>query len=149
MKVLIEKNTFEVGILDDKPHFLPKPDEIKNYAGGPSRKNSRKQSSLTTAEIFVDNMERSNIDFLRRPFKDKSSDIIKFSNLYLKYAFKKPGVSKKRIENLLQAIVRNPILRQEYGGNSSKTSKKKGFNRFLIDTAQMFKAIRARMIKSV
>lgn len=56
----------------------------------------------------------------------------------------KPNMSKKRLENLLQAIVRNPILRLEYGKNTATAADNKGFDRHLFDTGQMFKAITAR-----
>jgi hypothetical protein len=46
-------------------------------------------------------------------------------------------------ETCLQAIVRNPILKGEYGRNSRLTQKIKGFNRYMIDTAQLFKNIKA------
>jgi hypothetical protein len=53
----------------------------------------------------------------------------------------------KRVENLVQAIVRNPILRQDYGTNEARTADAKGFDRHLIDTSQMFRALKARARK--
>lgn len=144
------KYQFEVGILDDAPYKKPKigergkkgQDVITQYAGGDVRKKSRANSSMTIAEVAKENRERLGVNFWTKPFEQKSSDIIKFSNEFFKVVF---GYgSKKRAENLLQAIVRNPILRGEYGENSPLTQKIKGFNRPLIDTAQMFKAIKAR-----
>lgn len=149
----INKFEFEVGVLDDKPHFEPLETPmfgeapLKNYAGGPARKQSRKPGPLTTGQVLVENMKRLNINILQRPFQERNSDILKFTDYFLKLALKRPGITVKRVENLLQAIVRNPILRQEYGGNSSATADAKGFDRHLIDTAQMFKAIIARATK--
>lgn len=145
---------FEVGVLDDKPHMNPVDQglfdtpQLKNYAGGPVRRTSRKASGVTTGEVLVQNMERLNTNLLLEPFQKKNSDIMKFTRYFLQYIVGRPGTSSvKRIENLLQAIVRNPILNQEYGTNSPTTADNKGFDRHLFDTGQMFKAIKARMIR--
>lgn len=144
---------FEVGVLDDSAHMEPVetprfgvPD-LKTYAGGPARKQTRVAGPLTTGEVLVANMKRLNINLLLAPFQERNSDIIKFTNEFLKLAVARPGISPKRVENLLQAIVRNPILKQEYGQNSAQAADNKGFSRSMIDTAQMFKAIVARMTK--
>ncbi len=149
----IDSVEFEVGVLDDAPHKDPveqglfETPQLKNYAGGPVRKTSRKVSGVTTGQVLIDNMERTHHNFLLEPFQKKDSEIIKFTNYFLRFIVGKPGQSVKRIENLLQAIVRNPILNQEYGKNTSTTADNKGFDRHLFDTGQMFKAIRARMIR--
>lgn len=144
------KYEFEVGILDDGPYKTPKrgarglegSDVVTQFAGGKVRKKSSENSGMTISQVAKENRERLDFNFWTEPFKDKNSDIIKFSNEFFKLVF---GYgSKKRAENLLQAIVRNPILRGDYGENSELTQKIKGFNRFMIDTGQMFKAIKAR-----
>ncbi len=150
------KYSFDVGVLDDTSYMIPakgKPglkgsDVIGNYAGGPVRKKSRKDSGKSISDISAANRERLGFNYLTQPFKKKSSDIIKFTNAFFKMAFGKS--EKKRLENLLQAIVRNPILRGEYGGQSELTKKIKGFSRPMIDTAQLFKALKAKCtVKSV
>lgn len=144
---------FQVGVLDDSPHMQPvdqklfETPQLKTYAGGPVRRTSRKPSGITTGQVLIDNMERTNHNFLLEPFQKKDSEIIKFTNYFLRYIVGRPGASIKRIENLLQAIVRNPILNQEYGPNNSTTADNKGFDRHLFDTGQMFKSIRARMLR--
>lgn len=146
----IEGFEFEVGILEDKPHYNPveaglfgEP-ELKSYAGGPARKQTRQAGPLTNAEILVENMKRLNMNILLRPFQEKSSELMKFTTYFLKMACGAGNVSIRRVENLLQAVVRNPILNQEYGRNSSQAADNKGFNRHMIDTGQLFKNIRAR-----
>lgn len=144
---------FEVGVLDDSPHKDPvdqglfETPQLKTYAGGPVRKTSRKTSGVMTGQILIDNMERTNHNFLLEPFQKKNSDIMKFTRYFLQYIVGRPGASIKRIENLLQAIVRNPILNQDYGPNTATTADNKGFDRHLFDTGQMFKSIRARVIR--
>lgn len=149
----INKFEFEVGVLDDKPHMSPvshglfEEPQLRSYAGGPVSRTSRVPDGKSTGEVLVDNMKRLNINLLLRPFQEKNSDILKFTEYFLKLVLRRPGTSGKRLENLLQAIVRNPILKQEYGENSSQTADAKGFNRHLFQTGQMFKAIRARITK--
>lgn len=150
LKKDIGRFEFEVGILEDGPHYdavetgrFEQP-QLKSYAGGPARKQSRHLSESSTGEIFVQNQERLNRNLLLEPFQDKSSDLLKFTDAFLKLAMKRGGITIKRVENLLQAVVRNPILRQEYGPNTAATADAKGFSRALIDTSQMFRAIKAR-----
>ena len=145
----IGRYEFEVGVLEDKSHYMAQEAALfgdsptRDYAGGPVRKATRQESGKTVGEVLVDNMERLNINLLSRPFQDQSSEIMKFTRAFLQMATG-GKISLKRVENLLQAVVRNPILKQEYGSNSSFTADNKGFDRHLFDTGQMFKAIKAR-----
>ncbi len=145
---------FEVGILDDKPHFQPVEQKlfgapsVRTFAGGPVRKQSRVSSGVSIGDVLKNNMERTGHNFLLEPFRKKNSEILKFTTYFLKYIVQRPGYnSVKRIENLLQAIVRNPILKLDYGNNKGTTADNKGFDRHLFDTGQMFKAIKARVIR--
>lgn len=150
VKGLFGKYTFEVGVLEDGPHRSPKTgrrglkgqDVLSSYAGGPIRKKSN-TSEKTIAQVSIENRNRLGFNYLTAPFKKKSSDIIKFSNEFFKLAFGRS--QEKMVINLLQAIVRNPILRGDYGPNTPLTEKIKGFNRGMIDTAQLFKALKARV----
>jgi hypothetical protein len=143
------KYQFEVGVLQDGPHKNPKKgargaggkDVISSYAGGPVRKTSRQVGPLTLSEISAANRAHLGFNYLTKPFEKTTSDIIKFTKEFFRLAFGKS--EKRRAENLLQAIVRNPILRGDYGSNSSLTRKIKGFDRKMIDTAQLFKNIKA------
>ncbi len=53
--------------------------------------------------------------------------------------------SKASVETAMTRVVVNPILQRKYGHNSRATAKAKGFNRFLIDTGQLVKAISAKV----
>lgn len=153
LKRQVEKYEMEVGILDDKPHMAPldtpigTPPKLGSYAGGPVRRSTRVPDGKSIGEILVENMERTQTNYLLEPFRKKSSDIMKFTTYFLKYIVGGLGAAPKRVENLVQAIVRNPILKQEYGNNTSTTADNKGFDRHLIDTGQTFKQIKARIIK--
>lgn len=147
---LFGKYDFQVGVLDDKDHKKPKVgvrglkgQEIINvYAGGPVRQATRQSSGKSISEVSKSLREHLGFNYLVDPFKKRSSDIIKFSNEFFKLVFGRS--QKRRCENLLQAIVRNPMLRGDYGPNSPKTKAIKGFDRKTIDTAQLFKAIKAK-----
>lgn len=144
----IEGFEFEVGVLDNKPHRLPvetplfTTPNLKTFAGGPVRATSRNKSEFTIGDVLIQNSERLGIDLLREPFKNPESEINRFTTAFLRFAAARKG-SLRRVENLLQAVVRNPILRQEYGANKATTADNKGFDRHLFDTGQMFRAIKA------
>lgn len=141
-----EKYQFQVGILEDGPHRTAKSKAagLKSYAGGPARKVG-KPSDMSVSDVSKAFRERAGGNYLVDPFRKKSSDIMKFTKEF----FKMVSLDRfsKRCENLVQAIVRNPILRGDYGSNSEVTQKIKGFNRFGIDTSQLFKAIKAKTIR--
>lgn len=153
LKGRFNKYEFQVGVIEDGPHYLPKKgqrglggrDITSAFAGGPVRKKSRKPSGLTLSQVSKENRKNLGFNYLKKPFQQKNTDIIRFTNEFFKYAF---GRSEpRRLTNLLQAIVRNPILKGNYGANSALTQKIKGFNRKMIDTAQLFRAIKAKVIE--
>lgn len=152
------KYQFEVGIIDDGPYKIPKKgarglrgqDVIKQYAGGPIRQSTRRNSGMTLSQVSKQVRKFIGVNYLKAPFKSgstgasaNSSDIRRFLNEFFKLSTGKS--QKRRAENLLQAVVRNPILRLDYiGANSDLTKKIKGFNRPLFDTGQFFRSIKAR-----
>lgn len=52
-------------------------------------------------------------------------------------------VNSRHIENSAIFVIRNPILRMEYGRNARSTEQTKGFNRPLVDTGTLFSNIKA------
>ena len=148
----LERYDFEVGVLQDKPHFQPEVagvnevQALKSYAGGPARRISRDKSNLTIGQVFIENMKRLNINLLSDPFSRKNEHLVRFMDGFLKLVYGE-GMNEKRVVNLIQAVVRNPILKQEYGRNKASTADAKGFSRYMIDTSQTFRAIRAKVNK--
>lgn len=143
-KGVFEKYEFEVGVLEDKPHKFAKPASagLSTLAGGPRRKIGR-VSSESMSDVS-ESMRARVGNFYTRPFKSpKNRDILKFAQSFFEFCTGK-GQSN-RVRNYLQAIVRNPILRGDYGRNSPKWAKIKGFNRLMIDTGQLFNAIQAKI----
>lgn len=143
---MFDKYQFEVGVLKDGQHRDPisagqNGAGTKTLAGGPARRQSRKNSDKTISQVSKELRDKTGLNYLTAPFQDPNSEILKFAKEYLKLVF--GGSQKKRVENLLQAIIRNPIVRQDYGKNTQATAKIKGFNRLMIDTGQLFKSIKA------
>lgn len=154
LKGRIEQFDFQVGILENKEYKEPVVEglfdnNLGSYAKGPVRRTSPKNSGQKVSTVLVENMKRLNIDLLRAPFRKKSSEIMQFTKAFLSLAVYRPGASIRRVENLLQAVVRNPILKQDYGINSKYTADQKGFNRHLFDTGQMFKNIKVKARRRV
>lgn len=152
---IIGKYQFQVGVLEDAPYLNAKrgargqhgQDVLATYAGGPIRQKSRVQSGKMISDVSHANSERLGFNYLTKPFEKPDSDLIRFTKAFFELAFQ--GKQKKRCENLLQAVVRNPILRGEYGPQSKLTTAIKTFIRPMIDTGQLFKAITARVVTRV
>jgi hypothetical protein len=142
-KGVFEKYSFEVGILVDSVHKEAVPSSLKSFAGGPARRTSNRSSGVMVSEVS-EHLRKRFGNFYTLPFSSgKNKDILNFTKSFFDLC---AGRSQaKRCENMLQAIVRNPILRGDYGRNSKITANIKGFNRLMIDTAQFFKSITAKV----
>lgn len=138
--------SFQVGILHDGPHYAAAEGKgLKSYAGGPARRQTRKVYG-TLNGVSKEVRKFLGFNYLKRPFDAITAERTKFVTAFFQMALDSGKLrNKARCENLLQAIVRNPILAGRYGRNRRATAKRKGFNRKLIDTAQFFKAIRAKV----
>ena len=141
----------QVGVFDNVQRRKPDTGRKTRHgvvAQGPVRLG-RKLDDSTSTQVASELQEKYH--WLDRPFNKLSSaqskETITFANYFLKCIAsgeKKPD-TLRRIANLVQAIVRNPILRGEYGTNSQIWAKIKGFNRLLFDTGQFFNSIKARV----
>jgi hypothetical protein len=137
-----ERFDIQVGILEDKPHKTPRsPRSIGSLQGGPVRKVSARTNGMVSQ---VSERMRKRYDFYRKPFKKKSPDVRKFVRAFFELATGKTK-SYGKTRTALRAVIRNPILKGAYGKNRMRTRLKKGFNRLMIDTGQMFKGINARI----
>lgn len=136
----LDKHQILFGV-EDYVENLPQPKEngLKRFAGGVARKVSRTQGSSTTSELATKFENEYNI-FSAPLENEKNYEVIKVLEDLVSWYFQGED-NRKRIENGAQAVVRNPILRGDYGHNSSKTIETKGFDRILIDTAQFFNSI--------
>ncbi len=137
----LDKYQVEVGLLNNKPRKKPLFGKYKTYAGKILLREGKASKGADMVEVAKVLDKR--YKWLRKPFllaNNKEvvavlNDIVKDMN----------GQDlKKRILNGFQAVVRNPILRGEYGINTAKWAKRKGFNNLLMMTGQFFKSINAR-----
>ncbi len=136
---------FEAGILKDKAYRLPrKPRQLTGFRGGPARKTSGKTRGRVSQ---VSELMRKRFKIYEAPFKKKKSRdmvaLIKAVGEFLSSKKKDP----KRVDRAMINAIINPILQGKYGRNRRSTAKAKGFNRLMIDTAQMVKSITARTTK--
>lgn len=145
----VDKYNIQVGVFDNiprkKPISGPKAG-VSSLAGGAVRKSRIAKVPSMSGDVAAELQARYH--WLDRPFRssnNQSKDIIAFTNYFISSIIRgqKDVSSLRRIANLVQAIVRNPILRGDYGRNSAAYAKLKGFNRFLFDTGQFFKSIKA------
>ncbi len=148
----INKFDMQVGVFDNIPRRKAvhgKKAKVMTFAGGPIRKAVAAKVPSMSGEVAADLEKRYR--WLSNPFiksaSNQTKDTINFTDYFLRSIVKgdRSASSLRRIANLLQAIVRNPITRGEYGSNSSEYAKIKGFNRLLFDTGQFFKSITARV----
>jgi len=141
-KGTFERYDFKVGVLNDLPHRNPI-NKTKSFAGGLARATKSK-SSFSMAEVSQNLRKTTGINIYTAPFKlAKNKDILLFLGNFFQVITGKG--SEKRLQNTLQAIIRNPILRRDYGKNTIATARAKKFNRLMIDTAQLFKNIKAKV----
>lgn len=144
--------SFEVGVLQDEVKKIRKKGGTKNFAGltisatGPQAKN-RKGEKISLVQV-ASILDKHHFKWLRSPFKKQglNQDVIKVVNELAAQLFGKKSLDNKRLENAVQAVIRNPILRGDYGNNARSTIRAKGFDKLGIDTAQFFKSIKAKRI---
>lgn len=136
----------EAGVLKDGPHrrAQSKKKGFDNLSGNRIRKKSRKVDG--TIGQVSERIRKNQVDYLRRPFdKDGTKTIREMKKSF--FAYMQGKGTKKEAEAALQLVIRDPIFRRKYGPNSPKARKNKGFSWRLVDTAQFFKAIIARVKK--
>ena len=150
----ISKFKFDVGILQNKPHFEVLKRKIGTKNGKPVyakswyqyaglhllRHNNEPDGTLNSVASEMDEMFK----WLRKPFLlKKNKDLIWVINFMVDIMNGKNN--RRRIENAIQAVVRNPILRGDYGKNSRKNAIEKGINKILMRTRQLFKNVKTRV----
>lgn len=136
---------FEVGILQDAPKKLRKKGASKSFAGLTVSASGKTSTGASLAQVAKFNDNR--FGWLKKPFKIAGNkEVLAVIKEIAAQTFGKKSPDNKRLENAVQAVIRNPILRGDYGNNKRSTIKAKGFDKLGIDTAQFFKAIKAKRI---
>lgn len=135
----------EIGALTDRPERTPKK-ERKNFFGGYANKAGKEAD--TTVRAVLQKMDAA-FNILLAPWSNPSNKNVALVLKEVILDMNKSHGDNKRIENAALAVVRKPILKNEYGHNSPQTIKSKGFDRLLINTGTMFSSIKARLKKRV
>lgn len=148
----LKKYDVQIGILKNAPHYQPVRDKKGfkryGYAGLPLVKPSSNPEKVDGTLVSVMRKLNSQANLLQRPFRQKTNNaLLVIINLLCDALSGKEN--KQRILNGYQAVIRAPILRDEYGRNSSRWAKIKGFNKFAMFTGQIFKNIKARFVNNV
>lgn len=143
VQVELDKYRMEVGILEDEPKRSAVAGRFKTYAGQQLAVTGKK-----TDESLVDVAERLDKQFhwLERPFRIPQNQDVQQVVADIAQSINMNHTGKRRVLNGVQAIIRNPILANYYGGNSARTVKIKGFDKLLMWTGQFFQNIRARYV---
>ena len=116
--------------------------KIKNFAGGEARRVGKTSSKgVTNAGVLAD--LESKYKVLSTPLEDTGA-VKNFLNAVLLSTMTAKKNSNE-IKNTFKALFVKPILKGEYGGNSAKTVKNKGFNRRFIDTGQTVKNLQIKI----
>lgn len=143
IQVELDKYECEVGILQDKPHYNAGIG-FKTYAGQQLARTGRKIVG-SLADVAQDLDRR--FHWLERPWRMQSNQAVQdVVNDIAESMNGRDPRAKQRVLNGVQAVVRNPILRGDYGGNSSQWAQVKGFNKLLMWTGQFFQNIKARYV---
>lgn len=143
IQVELDKYQMEVGILDNVPKYAAAKGKWKNYAGMVVAATGKKTDN-TLADVAQDLDRR--FRWLERPWRIPQNQAVQEVVNDIVQSMNAGNSKKQRVLNSVQAVVRNPILRGDYGKNSSKATKEKGFNKLLIWTSQFFQNIKARYV---
>lgn len=145
---LINSIEITVGVLDKSlAHYEAEP-KVKGYrdiGGEKVRKKSSKKSPDTTAQILA---ELESFGLFSGVLSDpENKDLLDMVEI-LQSIYAKGEIGSKeerRLINACQAMIRNRIIDKRLGDNADTTVKEKGFDRPLMDTGQLFEAIKARL----
>ena len=153
MKIKIEKPLFKaltaelgkyeirVGVDDTKPRKkMKEPKELRKYAGVEVYKITSKTDNGKTNVEIAGELDAA-FQWLRTPWLGggENKDVVLVVNDILSNI--RGQGDRQRILNAAQAVVRNPILRGDYGKHTDANRP------FLMRTGQFFKAILARFVK--
>jgi len=138
---------FYTGVLEDKPERIPKYGNKKSFHGGQALKKGKKSDTMVS-EVAKKFDEIYNWLMGAWSGSGRNANNRDILNVIAEYSrFLGNPQSRNRLRNTVQAVVRNPILRGDYGDNSEATAEKKGFNRLMIATGTFFDNIKALVIR--
>lgn len=133
-----------VGVRTDGPSAYAKNGvRAGQLAGGPRNRQRGPNKAVTVRAIMEMFNERYNL--LLAPWRAAANKDVTRVVEEIARSLRTPG-DMRRFLNAAQAVVRNPIARGDYGENSERWAKIKGFNRLLINTGKFFTSIKAWLV---
>jgi hypothetical protein len=138
----INKNIgeIEIGVIKSKTRMLPSKG-TKSFAGGVARKLGKTNKEITNASL-LENLE-NRYGLITKSFNN-TKEVKDFLNNILLGTLTTKNNSNN-IVNSFKALIVKPILKGKYGSNKPITIKRKGFNRFGIDTGQLIKNLQCKI----
>lgn len=130
-----------VGVLEDGPSAKWKKEQ-KSLAGGPANRIAGQNKEVTLRALMA--KWNAVYNLLLAPWRKADNKEVVEVIGRMAADIGTSGKQKQAFLNAVQAVVRNPILRGDYGDNSKEWAKAKGFNRLLINTGRLFQHIKAR-----
>ncbi len=134
-----------VGVQTDGPSAYAKNGvQAGQLAGGPRNRQAGPNKAVTLRAL----MQQFNVRYhlLSAPWRAAANQDVTRVVQEIARNLKTKG-DLRRFINAAQAVVRNPIARGDYGGNSEQWAKIKGFNRLMINTGKFFNSIKAWMVR--
>lgn len=138
----INKNIgeIEIGVIKSKTRMLASKG-TKSFAGGVARKLGKTNREITNASLLEKLENRYGL--ITKSFNN-TKEVKDFLNNILLGTLTTKNNSNNII-NSFKALIVKPILKGKYGNNKPSTIKRKGFNRFGIDTGQLIKNLQCRI----
>lgn len=138
-----EAQRVTVGVLDKSKYAAiakPKSAGLKSMKGIPASYIKKRDKSFPMWQL-ADFLDYHYGFISKAAINPNNADLVLVMN-ELKRIFD-GKVNPKRIENAAIALVRNQILRKDFGSNAESTEKQKGFDMPLVRTGAMFSSIKA------
>lgn len=130
-----------IGVLEDGPSAKWKKEQ-KSLAGGPANKVAGRNKEVTLRALMA--KWNAVYNLLLAPWRKADNKEVVEVIGRMAADMGTSGRQKQAFLSAVQAAVRNPITRGDYGKNSPEWAKAKGFNRLLINTGTLFNNIKAR-----
>ena len=138
-----EAQRVTVGVLDKSKYAAiakPKSAGLKSMKGIPASYIKRRDKSFPMWQL-ADFLDYHYGFISKAAINPNNADLVLVMNELKKIFDGK--VNPKRIENAAIALVRNQILRKDFGSNAESTEKQKGFDMPLVRTGALFSSIKA------
>ena len=147
----LEKQSVVVGVDNTtkaaNADYSKPPTTLSTLSGSTARnfvKRKGRQKNITLRKLaFI-------LDAKKGIFSDvlinaENKELVAMGQLFAK--FNKSAGDIRRLQNIGQALVRNPILRKDYNPNKPSTIKRKRFNHYGLNTGTFFNNIKAKYFK--